>query len=208
MFHSKSISMGFIVMPSNSSTDVDDKKDLALPKGFEVNYFDKYMQITRVWHGVKTYFIFLFALIFNGVWIGNGFVEILLSDRELLPKLGFSIFIVLGFGLLYFAIATWLNKTQIYVSKNTIEIKHQPVPWLGNKKIKADNIEQLFVEEKYRGSSNNNPRYSYNLLGLTSEGTQFKLIAGCESRYHARFIEKTIEDYLGIQNAKIEGEAE
>ncbi len=197
-----------MVMSSNKSIDVKDKKDIALPKGFEVNYFDEYMQITRVWHGVKTYFILLLALVFNGVWINNGFVEILLSDRELLPKLFFSIFIVLGLSLLYFTVATWLNKTQIYVSKNSLEIKHQPVPWLGNKKIKADNIEQLFVEEKYRGSSNNNPRYTYNVLGLTSEGTQFKLIGGFESRYHARFIEKTIEDYLGIENVKIEGEAE
>lgn len=200
--------MGFIVMPSNKSIDIEDKKDITLPKGFEVNYFEEYMQITRVWHGVKTYFILLFALIFNGVWINSGFVELLLSDRELLPKLFFSIFFFLGLGLLYFAVATWLNKTQIYVSKSNIEIKHQPVPWLGKKKIKADNIEQLFVEEKYQGSSNDNPRYSYNVIGLTSEGTQFKLIAGCESRYHARFIEKTIEDYLGIENVTIEGEAE
>lgn len=195
-------------MPSNKSIDIEDKKDITLPKGFEVNYFEEYMQITRVWHGVKTYFILLFALIFNGVWINSGFVELLLSDRELLPKLFFSIFFFLGLGLLYFAVATWLNKTQIYVSKSNIEIKHQPVPWLGKKKIKADNIEQLFVEEKYQGSSNDNPRYSYNVIGLTSEGTQFKLIAGCESRYHARFIEKTIEDYLGIENVTIEGEAE
>lgn len=195
-------------MPSNKSIDIEDKKDITLPKGFEVNYFEEYMQITRVWHGVKTYFILLFALIFNGVWINSGFVELLLSDRELLPKLFFSIFFFLGLGLLYFAVATWLNKTQIYVSKSNIEIKHQPVPWLGNKKIKADNIEQLFVEEKYQGSSNDNPRYSYNVIGLTSEGTQFKLIAGCESRYHARFIEKTIENYLGIENVTIEGEAE
>lgn len=200
--------MGFIVMPSNKSIDIEDKKDITLPKGFEVNYFEEYMQITRVWHGVKTYFILLFALIFNGVWINSGFVELLLSDRELLPKLFFSIFFFLGLGLLYFTVATWLNKTQIYVSKSNIEIKHQPVPWLGKKKIKADNIEQLFVEEKYQGSSNDNPRYSYNVIGLTSEGTQFKLIAGCESRYHARFIEKTIEDYLGIENVTIEGEAE
>lgn len=195
-------------MPSNKSIDIEDKKDITLPKGFEVNYFEEYMQITRVWHGVKTYFILLFALIFNGVWINSGFVELLLSDRELLPKLFFSIFFFLGLGLLYFTVATWLNKTQIYVSKSNIEIKHQPMPWLGNKKIKADNIEQLFVEEKYQGSSNDNPRYSYNVIGLTSEGTQFKLIAGCESRYHARFIEKTIENYLGIENVTIEGEAE
>ena len=194
-------------MPSNKSIDIKDKTDITLPKGFELNYFDEYMQITRVWHGVQTYFLLLFALIFNGVWIGNGFVEILFSERELLPKLFSLVFVFLGLGLLYFTVATWLNKTQIYVSKNSIEVKHQPVPWLGSKKIKAGTIEQLFVEEKYKGSSNNNPRYTYNVLGLTSENMQLKLIAGLEFRDHARFIEKTIEDYLRIKDVKIEGEA-
>ena len=194
-------------MPSNESIDVKDKKDITLPKGFEINYFDEYMQITRVWHGLQTYFLLLFALIFIGIWIGNGFVEILFSERELLPKLFSLVFLFLGLGLLYLTVATWLNKTHIYVSKNSIEVKHQPVPWRGNKKIKADNIEQFFVEKKHVGSSNNNPRYTYNVLGLTSENIQVKLIAGLEFRDHARFIEKAIEDYLRIKDVKIEGEA-
>jgi hypothetical protein len=194
-------------MPSNISNDVKDKTDITLPKGFDLNYFDDYMQITRVWHGLQTYALLLFSLIFNGVWIGNGFVEILFSERELLPKLFSLVFPLLGLGLLYFTIATWLNKTQIYVSKNSIEVKHKPVPWFGSKRIKADNIEQFFVEEKYKGSSNGNPRYLYNVLGLTSESVQVKLISGLEYRDHARYIEKTIEDYLGIENVKVEGEA-
>ncbi len=60
---------------------VKDKTDITLPKGFELNYFDEYMQITRVWHGLQTYALLLFAFIFNGVWIGNGFIEILFSEK-------------------------------------------------------------------------------------------------------------------------------
>lgn len=194
-------------MPSNTSNDVKDKTEIRLPKGFELNYFDEYMQITRVWHGLQTYALLLFALIFNGLWIGNGFVEILFSERDLLTKLSSLIFPLIGLGVLYFTIATWLNKTQIYVSKNSIEVKHKPVPWFGNKRIKADNIEQFFVEEKLKGSSNGNRRYSYSVLGLTSENVQVKLISGLEFQDQARYIEKTIEDYLGIENVKIEGEA-
>ena len=194
-------------MPTNTSNDVKDKTEIRLPKGFELNYFDEYMQITRVWHGLQTYALLLFALIFNGLWIGNGFVEILFSERDLLTKLSSLIFPLIGLGVLYFTIATWLNKTQIYVSKNSIEVKHKPVPWFGNKRIKADNIEQFFVEEKLKGSSNGNRRYSYSVLGLTSENVQVKLISGLEFQDQARYIEKTIEDYLGIENVKIEGEA-
>lgn len=185
---------------------IEDKEDLRLPRGFELNYFDEYMQITRVWHGFKTYLILLVALTFNGVWITSGFVEILLGERELLLKLFALVFIVLGLGLLYLTIATWLNKTQIYVSKNNIEIKHQPIPWLGNKRIETNNIKQLFVKKVYRGSSNNNRRYTYNVAGITSENKQFKLISGLEYDYYARFIEKKIEDYLGIDDEEISDE--
>ena len=185
---------------SMAEQDIKAETDMRLPKGFELNYFDEYMQITRVWHSFNTLFVLIGALIFNGVWMTNGFFEILFSDRELLLKLFCLSFIVIGIGLIYFTIATWLNKTQIYVSKNAIEIKHKPVPWPGNKRIETGNLKQLYVKKVHRGSRNNNPSYSYSVLGLTTENQQFKLITGLQRHQHAHFIERKVEGYLGIEN--------
>ena len=179
---------------------IKEATDMTLPKGFELNYFDEYMQITRVWHSFKTFFVLTGALIFNGVWITNGFFELLFSDRELLLKLFCLVFIVIGLGLIYLTITTWLNKTQIYVSKDAIEIKHKPIPWPGNKRIETSNIKQLFVKKISRNSSNNRTTYTFNVLGVTSENKQFKLITGLERHQHAHFIERKIEDYLNIEN--------
>ena len=179
---------------------IKEDTDMTLPKGFELNYFDEYMQITRVWHSFKTFFVLIGALIFNGVWMTNGFFEILFSDRELLLKLFCLVFIVIGLGSVYLTIATWLNKTQIYVSKDAIEIKHKPIPWPGNKRIETSNIKQLFVKKISRSSGNNRTTYTFNVLGVTSESKQFKLITGLERHQHAHFIERKIEDYLNIEN--------
>ncbi len=40
----------------------------ALPRGFEINFHDDYMQITQTWFSVgKIIAILIFVLIFNGV---------------------------------------------------------------------------------------------------------------------------------------------
>ncbi len=175
--------------------------DMTLPKGFEINYFDEYMQITRVWSSpLKIISALIGALLFNGVWITNGFFELLFSDRELLLKLFCLVFIIIGLGSIYMLIATWLNKTQIYVSKNAIEIKHIPMPWFGNKRVETSNLKQLWVKKISRGSSNGNKRYSYNVVGITSGDKQFTLISGLERHQNAHFIERKVEDYLGIEN--------
>ncbi len=178
-----------------------------LPRGFEINFHNDYMQITRTWFSVGKFIsMLIFVLIFNGVWMSNGFLEILTSDRELLLKLFALVFIIIGAGSVYLSIATFFNKTQILVSLDIIEIKHHPLPWFGNKRVETSNIKQLFVKEKYRGSSNNNPRLSYNVLGLTKEDKQFNLITGLEFSNQALYIEQEVEKYLGIENEETEGE--
>ena len=184
------------------TTDVNGETDL--PKGFEINYFDKYMHIIRHWHGFGTFSLILGTLVFNGVWIANDFWSVLMSDRELLLRLFSLTFIVIGAVLPYFVIASWLNKTNIYVSKEAIEIKHEPIPWLGNKRIETKNIKQLFVREKGGNSqsmtstSNKPPRYS--VVAITYDEQPFNLIKGLPRSNQAFFIEQKIEKYLGIQD--------
>ena len=44
--------------------DKKDQTDMRLPRGFEVNYFDDYMQITRTWFGFKTFGLLIGTLVF------------------------------------------------------------------------------------------------------------------------------------------------
>ena len=176
--------------------------DITLPKCFALSYFDEYLQITRMWRNAKEIIaVIIGALLFNGIWITNDFSEILFSDKALLLKLFCLLFIVLGFVSIYRFFTIFFNRTQIYVSQNAIEIKHQPIPWPGGKRVETKHIKQLLVETiTRRSTSGDSPNYTYNVLGLTLEGKHVKLITGLSRHEYAHFIEKKIEDYLGIQN--------
>ena len=87
----------------------------------------------------------LVAVVFNGVWISNGFVELVFSDRELLLKMFALLFIILGVGSTYCAIAGWLNSTWISVNDSEIVVEIGPIPWLGNKRVTTNNIGGQYV---------------------------------------------------------------
>lgn len=182
----------------------DSDGETTLPRGFEINYYDEYMHIIRRWHGFQTFGLIASMLVFNGVWIANDFWAVLMSDRELLLRLFVLTFILIGVVLPYFVIASWINKTNIYVSKEAIEIKHEPLPWLGNKRVDTHTIKQLFVKEKggdsQRITSTNDKRPTYSVIGVSDKDEQFDLIKGLSRSNQAFYIEQRIEKYLGIED--------
>jgi len=178
-----------------------------LPGGFEIEFFDDYMKITKTWFNIFNFIgLLICTLLFNGLWMGSGFLELLTGDREWFLKLFALVFVFLGVGLAYFSIATFSNTTQILVSRDMIEIKHRPIPWFGNKRVDVNNLKQLLVKEKSWGSSNGSPRLTYNVHGLTKEDKLFKLVTGLETGNQALYIEQEIEKYLGIENVQVDGE--
>lgn len=184
---------------------IEEEADMSLPDGFLLNYFDDYMQITRKWLGAQTFGLLVGTLVFNYVWMGNGFVEIIASDRELLLKIFCLAFIAIGAVSAYFTIASAMNKTQVYVNKNSMAIQHHPIPWIGNKTIEVKEIQQIYVKTVVK-TNNQRTYYKYHVLGLTSDNQKIKLVTGLTKYQHAHFIEKKIEDYLGIENESVADE--
>ncbi len=183
--------------------ETNSEGEVIIPNGFEIKYYDEYMHIIRHWHGFSTFILIISAVVINGILIANDFWGLLMSDRELLLRLFALTFIGMGVLMPYVAIANWLNKTHIYVSKDAIEIKHQPIPWFGNKRVETNNIKQLSVEKKGGGSqgissSRNQPKYY--VIAHTDNGETFNLIKGLSRSNHAFYIEQRIESYLGIED--------
>jgi len=177
-------------------------KRTGLPKGFSVESYADHIRITQLWRSNGAYSIAIAALVFNAVWIGNGFVAVVLSDRELLLRAFALLFILLGVGLTYSTIAIWFNRTLITVNDSEIDVKIGPIPWLGSKRVPTINIEQLYVKRRFRGSRDNNPRYTYNVLAEVPGARPLKILSGLNTRSQAQFIEQEIEGYLGIENVR------
>jgi len=191
------------------NTEPDELVELVLPKKFTLEFYEEYMHITLSWFGKNTIVFTLFAVIQIGFFlitlnnVSGGFLRInsSLMDNSLLWVLGIS-----GLGFLYYALATWINKTHIYVSKNAIEIKHKPLPWFGNKRIVTKNIKQLYSKKQISSStSSSRSTISYHLR-VVSIGEDDMRLLKVENAEQALFLEQEIEKYLGIKDLRVRGE--
>jgi hypothetical protein len=103
--------------------------------------------------------------------------------------------------LLYLWVANLLNRTIITVTRQGLQVRHKPLPWLGNRFIPAVEIKQIFVKlRRYRRGCN------YSLCALTNSG-EVTLIGGAfiSSPLQLLRYERQIENWLGIEDWPVYG---
>jgi len=80
-----------------------------------------------------------------------------------------------------------------------------PLPWLGNIKIPAGEIRQLFREETIsRGRGGTSTRYHLN--AITGQNRKLCLVRDVPAADVALYLEQEIEKALGIEDRKVAGE--
>ena len=192
---------------SNKSGKTDDLKAFEVPKNFTLDFYVEYMHITVGWFGKQTITATIAAA---GSIIG--FILILFSygskgsDSPLIDSLLPWIVAIVCLGFLYYALATWLNKTHIFVSQNAIEIRHKPLPWFGQRRIAAKAVKQLYTkEDRSHSDSNNRTTIRYSLHVVNHEENDLTLLT-LDTSEQALFLEQEIEKYLGVKNQRVRGE--
>lgn len=169
-----------------------------LPKRMFIEYHQAYMHIQKKWLGLSTIVMAILLLLWLVVFfrtfnlIANGFNE----GRFFLIMMP-VMFAAGGVLLAYFFVANWLNKTDIFVSNDLMEIKIGPIPWRGNMKLETAHIKQIFIQKQVAGHEKKR-KITYAVLFNHQNGKVVKLIGGLESQDQALFIEQRIEDYLGM----------
>jgi len=192
---------------SNQNTETDEIIELVLPKKLTLDLYDEYMHITMSWFGNKTFKATLFAAFYIGfllVFFTSDSMSA--TGHPLAIKLMPWIMPIFGAGLLYFALTTWLNKTHIFVSQNAIEVKHQPLPWVGNKRLETKKIKQLYSKREISSSSSNNRTSVHFSLHVISFDEEDLTLLKVENSTQALFLEQEIEKYLGIKDLRVRGE--
>jgi hypothetical protein len=174
-----------------------------LPKNIQFIDHGSHLEIVRVWRGWMT----LYFAAFTGFWwfVLSGFFENM-------PKMGDSwitflplLHVGAGIFLIYYTIASLFNKTHIFADSAEIEVRHRPIPWLGNRRVDAADITQLYVKQAVR-SSGSGTNVSYQLKAKTQSGKEIKMLSGLSSPEQAIFVEDKLEDLLKIKNQRIRGE--
>lgn len=148
----------------------------------------------------------LFLVFFCIAW--DGFLVMWFTiDSPVFFKLFAIIHLAVGIGLTYYTICLFVNTTFIEVDKHQISIWFTPLPWIGKKKVNAKEIDQIFVKEKVTQGKNGTSR-TYQLKALMKNGNNTTLLGsavGGEAE-DSQFLERKIEDFLGIRDRQVAGE--
>lgn len=173
--------------------------DFDLPKQIAVDYYDDYMHVCYKWRskGIigMTIGTVIFMIIVGAMYGANfdGF------NRNLALIAFISVFIAGAIFTVYYTIAHWFNKTDIFVNNGQMEVKIGPFPWYGNIKLQTNNITQFYTKRIVKRSKEKQ-RVSYEVRYILTNKTDKKLLAGLAARVQAEYIEQKIEQYLGIKN--------
>lgn len=179
-----------------------DHMEIGLPDKIELNEFPDYLHISRTWFGTQIIFMTVFAVFWN-IFLVN-FYAGMDEQSDIYTKLFPLIHVAVGIGISYYAIAGWFNKSNIFISRETIEINHKPLPWLGNKKLNSSDLKQLYTKEKV-SKNRNGTSVTYEIHAILNNGSNTKILSGLENSEQGLYIEQEIEKYLKIENTPVRG---
>ena len=175
-----------------------------LPENIHLRQYDDYIHITRKWFGSRAILMTFAAILINGV-VYSLYLKISENSINTGDLIGISVVGSIGLFSAYFALANWLNKTDIFVSKENMEIRHKPIPWYGNKIFPVITIEQIYCKERIKSTGHGGFSVSYEVRYITKRGEDKILLSQIEKNEQALYIEQEVEKYLGIENQPVRG---
>ncbi len=145
----------------------------ALPSHYKITKNKKGSVITWRWAKNSAWMLIPFAL----VWLAMAFpiaIDYFAEPGSLPVQL---LPMAVGVGLLCHAIMKLINKTSIFASRQSLYIKHHPIPWSGKFRIATDNIEQVFVSRIQR-SNKESSWHAPALQLISKDGQRHELLRG------------------------------
>jgi len=170
--------------------------DIGLPDKMDIQHHSDHMLIKHKWFGSGIVVVSFFVIIWNGAVFG--FYSDMDADAELMEKLFPLLHVAIGIALTYYAIAGWLNKTIIFVSRDALNVQCKPIPFGMNKRFQVGDIEQLCSQKRMPRREGGLPIYSVHIISKNGKDTV--LIDGLKTSEQALFIEQEIEKYLEIES--------
>jgi hypothetical protein len=112
--------------------------------------------------------------------------------------------VAVGVALTYYTLAGFVNRTLIDVSHDELQVWNGPVPWKGNKTLSAADVDTIYSTLNVGRSRNNQNLFCVS--ALLKDGRTATIISSLPSAQEARYIERTIEEFLGLQHHHVAGE--
>ncbi len=183
---------------------------IPLPDNLSLHHERDAVIIRRRWF-TPSAFLFVFIAFFWNIFAILWLTSALMKGLPLMVIVGL-IHAFIGLGLVYFCVASFLNKTDISVDADYLRLRHHPLPWFGTREFRSYEINQLFCKKhvtrsKKRGSNKRSISVvTYRVYLILNNGLKRNLISGLKNKSQAHFIEREIESVLGLENQAVAGE--
>jgi hypothetical protein len=175
------------------------------PEGITMEDTGSELSFTRRWFSCVAIFLTFFCIFWDGFLIVWYAIALNQESVEVVALLFPLIHAAVGIGLTYFVVCSYVNRTVIRVTGNTLSVTHGPLPWPGGKELDAKDIKQLYCDSKvHRGK--NGTSTTYQLHAIDRQENQIKLLKGITEPGQVRYIEQEIERFLGIEDSAVPGE--
>jgi hypothetical protein len=173
---------------------------VARPQKFTIHRTGPNLEITKRWFEGKILTLTAGLVVcLAGIWDKY---QDAFSDGTVLFTLSYVVVAALA---AYFIMAFLFNKTIVQVNQKEVTVRHRPIPYWGQKTVRAAEIKQLRTKETVSrllyGS-----RVSYEVHALTHSGDEVKILSEIRSNEQVMLLAQEIEKDLGIKDAVAGGE--
>lgn len=187
-----------------SPTEPRRRLPIDVPKGMDVYYEGEGLVLERRWFDYRAFLFAGFAVVWM-VFLGNFYSHALAFGAGLGSLLLPALHLAVGLGMGWYALASFLNTTTVVARRGMLTLRHLPVPWPGSREIPTDALSQLYVRRHVRRTKNGT-HITYAVHAELRTGRRTKLMGGFTKPIPAHFVERVIEDHLGIVDRPMAGE--
>jgi hypothetical protein len=169
----------------------------------EIHYIDRgeYIEIVAPWLNWQLFFM-VGMLVFWLVFFADHYQAMFTKLSQ-----GESFNVPLLLTTLIFAgaiVMRAVNKSYVFVTPDKLIVRHRPIPWFGNHEVPLEAIEQLYTYKRVRHGNKGQRTITYEVyVKSKTHETDIKIVTGLLKEEHGKFIERKIENWLGIKNMPV-----
>jgi hypothetical protein len=189
-----------------SRPDPPARPAVELPDGMKVSRMLGELELSYSWRRHASGFLLVFGLFWNAMLIP--FVLVAVSSGQYMIFLGIGLHLLVGIGLLYYILASFLNSTYITVTSFELQIEHRPlpVPMRSKRVLSARQIAQLYTSKYTSSRTNGQPNWSFAVDALLQNQSRVRLLSGLKTAGYARYLEQEIERFLNLEDRRVKEE--
>ncbi len=133
-------------------------------------------------------------------WYGIAFS----TDAPWIMKVFPIAHVAVGVGLTYSVLAGFLNRTTVRIEEGRLEVRHGPLPWVGNTSLEVAGLRSVYVTSKTTTSSQGRATVKQAVVADTDAAAEVSLLE-LEDSTQAEFVAAAVAEHLGLPNRALPG---